>query len=76
MVTREINEYFRARFVQILKAPEIISIWTILGDPGAVSWVRKNGGESFKNGQENLWDAILNKQFHLFHCVFVIGHKK
>ena len=44
MATREINPYFHARFVQILMAPEIISIWTILGDPGAVSWVRKNGG--------------------------------
>ena len=44
MATREINKYFHARFVQILKAPEIISIWTILGDPRAVSWVRKNGG--------------------------------
>ena len=44
MATREIKEYFHARFVQILKAPEIISIWTILGDPGAVFWVRKNGG--------------------------------
>ena len=44
MATREINKYFHARFVQILKASEIISIWTILGDPRAVSWVRKNGG--------------------------------
>ena len=44
MATREINKYFHARFVQILKAPELISIWTILRDPGAVSWVRKNGG--------------------------------
>ena len=44
MATREINPYFHERFVQILMAPEIISIWTILGDPGAVSWVRKNGG--------------------------------
>ena len=48
MATREINPYFHARFVQILMAPEIISIWTILGDPGAVSWVRKNGGYSFQ----------------------------
>ena len=45
MATSEINEYFHARFVQILKAPEIISIWTILGGPGAVRWVRKNGSE-------------------------------
>ena len=37
MAASEINEYFHARFVQILKAPEIISIWTILRDPGAVS---------------------------------------
>ena len=44
MTTREINEYFHGRFVQILKALEIISIWTILGVPWAVSWVRKNGG--------------------------------
>ena len=48
MATSEINEYFHARFVQILKAPELISIWTILRDPGAVSWVRKKGGESFQ----------------------------
>ena len=47
METREINEYFTARFVQILKAPEIINIWTILGDPGTVNWVRKNS-ESFQ----------------------------
>ena len=40
MATREIKDHFHARFVQILKAREIISIWTILGDPGAVSWVR------------------------------------
>ena len=46
--TREINEYFHARFVLILKAPENINIWTILGDPGAVNCVRKNGGESFQ----------------------------
>ena len=26
MATREINKYFHARFVQILKAPEVISI--------------------------------------------------
>ena len=32
MATREINEYFHALFVQILKAPEMINIWTILGD--------------------------------------------
>ena len=44
MATREINKYFHARFVQILKAPELISIWTTLREPGAVSWVRKNGG--------------------------------
>ena len=60
MATSEINEYFHARFVQILKAPEIISIWIILGDPGALSWVRKNGCESFQErAGEPLWDAIL-----------------
>ena len=56
MATSEINEYFHARFVQMLKAPELISIWTILRDPGAVSWVRKKGGESF---QKRARDAIL-----------------
>ena len=34
MATREINEYFHACFVHILKAPEIISIWTILETQG------------------------------------------
>ena len=48
MATREINETFHALFVQILKKREIIDIWTILGDPGAVNWVRKSGGESFQ----------------------------
>ena len=31
------------------------------GDPGTVSWVRKNGGEVFKNGQERPWDTALNE---------------
>ena len=36
----EINEYFHARFVQILKAPELISIWTILTAPGYLrGWI-------------------------------------
>ena len=48
MATSEINEYFHSRFVHILKAPKHISLWTIIRDPGAVSWVRKNGGESFQ----------------------------
>ena len=32
-----------------------------LGDPGAVSGVGKNGGESFQNGRESPWDATVNK---------------
>ena len=83
MATSEIHEYFHARFVQILKAPEIISIWTILVDPGAVSWVRKNGSEqkserSWDNSQQcatkPLWlvDSQQTKNFNKSN--FVIFH--
>ena len=60
MATSEINEYFHARLVQILKAPELISIWTILRDLGAVSrGSEKTAAKVFKNGRESPWDAIL-----------------
>ena len=38
---------------------------SILGDPGAVSWVRKNGGESFlERAREPYGMLLLTNQFH------------
>ena len=31
------------------------------GDPGTVSWVRKNGGESFQERAGEAWDTALNE---------------
>ena len=41
--------------------PPCFTIFDILGDPGAVSWVRKNGANVFNNGRETAWDLTLNE---------------
>ena len=51
---------------------------SILGDPAAVSWVRKNGGERFSSTGERVSGMLfLKNQFHdLFECLSVIWQKK
>ena len=51
---------------------------SILGDPGAVSWVRKNGDESFQEREKEPLGLLLTTSFTTYSnaCLWFGTHKK
>ena len=82
VVAKEIEDNGYAKFWGLNKVHITFSDYYVrrifLGNSGAVSWVRKKGGESFQGKNRRAHGMLLlTNQFHnLFEYLSVIGHKK